>query len=511
MNTPAFIRRHRASLALIPLCLLLLAMAGAPLRRAFLSMRYPFQLDYAEGFLAVEAWQISKGESIYPSLKDYPYLVGNYPPIFPLMQAPFFMLFGPSLFWGRFFVFLAGCAIAALIAFIVYRQTGLWLPALAAPLLFWNTYALYEWVGYARVDLPAVFFSLCGLAVLMRGEGRKRLAAASLLFIVSIYTKQIQVFALAAAGLYLFCKNRPLGLRFIVANTAAILIIFALLCLFTRGEYFRHTVIYNANEFQWWQVKVWTVNLLLKFYPIYLTTLFLFAATNIMEREKGGWGVENIKPRDLFAIYALLGAASFLAIGKVGAAANYLIEFHAALAVFAGISLGGMMNTMGNGRRLPMILFACAAILLTLHAMNLTRLRRLLFSRPNPDAVSLEKGQRLLEIVRDFPEPVYSEQPVINLLAGRDVLFQPFIMSQLARESKWNESPFLKDIEARRFSLVITGQDITQEGFKWQYTPAMQEAFGRAYRPLLPSGNPTRTLLESPSGGIPYFVYVPKE
>lgn len=493
---------------LIPACVVLAVLAFQPLDRAFRSMAYPFQLDYAEGFLAVEAHMISRGQGIYPTLNDYPYLVGNYPPLYPLMQAPFFLLFGPSLFWGRLICFLSGLGIAAAMFFIIHRRTGRILPAILAPLLLINTYALYEWIGYARVDLPAIFFGILGLAILASGQGRPRRTAALVFFLVSIYTKQIQLFAPASGCLWLILRERKTGIRFTAWFLGCAFGIFLLLNLVTGGRYFMHTVVYNANVFDWWQVKAWLRHIFL-FYPFSLVTIIFFAIRHFLKWR--GTEKRSMTP-DLFTIYALFGGLSFLAIGKVGAASNYLIEAHIALYIYLGIRVSMLGDSLEGERvkkQIPAIVVI--AVLLNLQAVQLVRTSGSLFSRPNPDRTSLEKGRMMLDIVGRFPDPILCEQPIFQLLAGKEVLFQPFIMAQLQKEGKWDQGAFLEDIRTGRFSLLVTGQDIYGTSHFWQYTGEAIESMRENYELYYRNQPVKRAFMESPSGGIPYYIYIPKK
>lgn len=481
-----------------------------PLKRIYLSTRYPYQLDYAEGYIAVEAWQFSVGRTIYSSLEDYPYLVGNYPPLYPLIQAPFFFIFGPSLFWGRLICVLSAIGILILLFFIVWRHTRSFLSSILAPLIVMNAYAFYEWLGYARVDFPAIFFSIAGLAVLMKGEDKKRLRLAALFFLLSVYTKQIQIFAPVSACIYLFLRDKRKGLRFFCWLVGLGAGIFILLNIITKGQYYLHTVVYNANRYDWWQTKKWLAHLL-RLYPFYLSSIFLVVATILYERLKWNTKREKVVP-DLFIIYAVTGMISVFTIGKIGAAANYLLEFHIALALLFGLGSGWLVRSLPDWNKKIGLAIMCLLVILlvNLHAIHVIRFQRILFSRPDPDRIAREKGDELLEMIRDYPDPILCEQPIFLLLSGKEVLFQPFIMSQIQKEGKWDQERLLSDLDSARFSMIVTGQDMFQEGHIWQYTNEMRAMIREKYKPLLDAKSATRSLMESPYGGIPYFIYVPK-
>ena len=503
----------------LPALFILLSMALFPLWRAWNALQYPYSLDYAEGYLAVEAWQITHGQSIYPDLKDYPFLVSNYPPIFPLMNALPFLLSGPTLFWGRLICCLSALGILILTMRVILKKTGRLIPAILAPLLIVNTYEFYEWIAYARVDFPAIFLGLAGLVILSdeNADFDRRLQKWALLFfLLSIYTKQIQIFAPLAACIYLFSRDKKAGLRFTLAFIGSALFLFIMLSLVTGGQYFKHTVVYNANRYDWWQVWVWFRHLL-RFYFFYMLTLLLLAATFVYRMFRNRREKKRSEP-GLFSIYAIVGALSFLTIGKVGAAGNYILEAHVALAIFWGLSLFEAAKSANEipRRRATWVMLSLMAILVNLHAIHLAQTGRLLFSRPNPGKGSYGKSNMLMRVVREYPDPLLCEQPIFLLRAGKKVLFQPFIMSELSREGKWNQGKFVDDLRRRKFSLIVTGQDMFREGFLWQYTDEMRRAIRENYIPYpeppqTPSWASLNAIMRSAEDGIPYYLYVPKK
>jgi dolichyl-phosphate-mannose-protein mannosyltransferase len=480
------------------------------MERGILAMRYPYQLDYAEGFLAVESMQIAKGDSIYPSLDDYPYLVGNYPPIYPLLSVPFFLIFGPSLFWGRLICFLSVIGISVLIFFIVFRKEKTILPAFLAPFIFLCTYALFEWIAYARVDLPAVFFSIAGLAMISGRINKKNLRWAIFFFVLSVYTKQVQIFAPLSACIFLIIRNRKTGLRFSCSLIGIGVAVFLFLTAFTGGRFFSHTVLYNANIFSWWQVKRWLLHIF-RLYMFSISTVFLIFSTYIYEWFSSGKKWKRKKP-GLFTIYLFFCALSVFTIGKIGSASNYLLEFHIGCGVFIGLGIIRILkkSERSSCKYYRYILIVLIAIFLNLHVYQLFRVQRILFSRPNPGKAALKKGDIMLDIIGDYEDPVLCEQPVFPLLSGKEILFQPFIMSQLEKEKKWNQDAFIRDIKNKKFTLIVTGQDIFQEGHIWQYTKDMIESMKHNYKPLLKNNPNLKNFMESGAGGIPYYIYIPE-
>jgi hypothetical protein len=62
--------------------------------------------------------------------------------------------------------------------------------------------------------------------------------------------------------------------------------------------------------------------------------------------------------------------------------------------------------------------------------------------------------------VREEVKPTFTELAIFNLRANRDPVIQPFIVSELARQHRWDPKPFLEDLAKRKFGLIVTQVDI---------------------------------------------------
>ena len=72
------------------------------LQTDWIGITFPYPLDYGEGPLLDQAMRLVRFENIYRhDLTVPPYTLANYPPLFPLAQAPFVWAFGPAFWYGR--------------------------------------------------------------------------------------------------------------------------------------------------------------------------------------------------------------------------------------------------------------------------------------------------------------------------------------------------------------------------------------------------------------------------
>jgi hypothetical protein len=219
--------------------------------------------------------------------------------------------------------------------------------------------------------------------------------------------------------------------------------------------------------------------------------------------------IDILKRLDLITVYFLVSVLSLIGLAKQGAATNYLLEPHIAISLFLCIRLGNFITRAASQAAAPgrLMMYVLLIALLYTHAINLHQKQPILFYPHNPDLTDMKKASVVLNAVREQPGDVLSEFPIFNIMAGKQVLFHPFIMSQLAREGKWNQAPFVRDIRAQRFDVVITTQDIMNpQQFFSRYTPEMLEALRRFYQPYYSE----HKALDFGRGTL-YYLYIPGE
>ncbi|KPL08565.1 hypothetical protein AMJ85_08450 [candidate division BRC1 bacterium SM23_51] len=574
-------------------------------------LRYPYQLDSEEGFVLWQAWQLRHGHNIFRRLDSPPYVAATYAPLYPLISAALQWGKSPSFFGGRLLAALSLAAICLFMALIIWSETRQALAALLGPLLFLNSYDVYQWLPFHRVDFMALALGMAGLwfvrnhrleACATGRSSKWRFRAVCACFVAMVYTKQVELAPFVAALLYLLFSNRALAWRLLRNVAAWGLAIAAVLTLLTRGQFLVHNIYYNANPFSLWQLKTMLIGRYLddgrfmvghfsNFHRFFMVALIVCLVWFVLERlrprlekakgeeqrEKGKRQevasehitdtapqskienpesrigsqqsarekqsgvepphskVENPKSQiqnlnsetgwghlGLFALYAVVASFGLLGVGKIGAATNYLIEPKAAWSLFIALVLGKTIRpSPASGRvfsRRPV--FFPVAVVLALHAFEflcsstlfqavlpylrqpesrglVARLvqkptvRNYLASRPpvllgrdnrNPTVADVINGHRIVEALRQAEGPVFCEHAILAMHAGHDVYIQPFIMSQLAREGKWDQAPVVEALRKGQFALIVTTEDITKEGFFFHYTDEMVEAMRTAYR-----------------------------
>lgn len=496
-----------------------------PVARAFQSLAYPFQLDNVEGYLLDEALQLSAGQSIYRPITAKPYLVANYPPLYQAATAVFLRFGKPGLFFGRMLVLTSVLGICLCLFILALRAGRQFLPALMAPFLFTVTFELHSWIAYARVDLPSIFLTLLGLVCFLTEDTRTAKRLSIFFFVLALMTKQTAIAAPGACFLFLLWRNWRQALRFGVWLAFWVLLPTMILTGLTAGEYWRHTVTYNANAMDWFKVRdVWLPHLD-RFYHFYLVAIAVCLVFFVSRFICCGWrarqvdltlnpNAEDHSPSHRIAViflYFVVSLLNVLTLAKAGSAENYLLEPLVAAALFVSAGIGWCL-TEAFASRAPWLLRGVAVVVLVMTFLHADYLLRgnlggrapivAMFSRAVPDPQDMEGGTELLRTVYQSNGEVLSEDPIFLTLAGRRPPINPFILSQLAREGKWDQQPFIDEVEQKVFSSVITTVDFNAAEHFDRYTDEMAQAFRANY-----------VLMESISlgaGGQTYFVYRPR-
>ncbi|MGC8740987.1 MAG: hypothetical protein ACP5UB_05970 [Candidatus Sumerlaeaceae bacterium] len=513
-----FISRPRVTSILVALFAIWLCTFGQfTAHRIAIALEHPhLQLDNEEGALLDQTLQLRRGHLPYRPLNDYPYSVGTYPPLYLIAAAMLTMPDAPSLYGGR--LISAGALVVLWLAISVtaWRVSRSVLAALIAAGIFIATFEVYSWSPYFRVDMLALASTLLGISMALSFRlCTTTLAAGAVLFACAFFTKQTSVAAPLALAATLAFHQRQLAAKFLFFYGAAVAIPFLLLTMLTRGQFFVHTVLYNVNRMNWADLVVWAKHVW-RFYPwllgLLLAALALPQQEITQKREvapppptdktsdqlrsddlastlSGGERFVPSSPgqniRDslaLLKLYFLFSLLNFFALAKSGSAENYLLEPLAAAAILVAVAFGHTLRAQASQNSRHLQVDGVLAILLLCHTVHIARWAPVMFSSgKDPTAEDFRLASLVTQRLRSARGPVVSELAAYTVFAGKPVLFQPFIMSELARQHRWNETKFLRDIIDKRFSLIATTVDLTTDAYTDAFTPAMRQAIREHY------------------------------
>jgi hypothetical protein len=493
---------------------------------------FPLQLDAEEGFILKQALDLHAGVPIYRSIASPPFLVANYAPLFPwaLGVAHAALIGGhatfASLALGRWMTQGSAVAVALLIGLIVWIGSRAWGAAALSGMLFFSGWEVGHWGQFVRVDLPSIALTLGGLAVaageLQAAEppsraGRARLVGSALLFVAAGMTRQTTLPAPMAVALALLLARDWRRLAwFSVPGAVAALACLGVAQALTGGQFWLHVVAYNRNRADWhgWALvmrnEIW-------FFHRWLLVALGLAGGGLWATRRAEAKPSPVAARWVLPLYALLASAWLLGLAKIGSAPNYVLEPLAGWALCLGAAMGrlgrraeaagrrmenGGARTSGAARWRARLAFGLPALALATHvlrlslpvawlaalhwtsALNVRGAQWMMLARPRSPQAAIVA---LIDQARQCEGDLYCERPIVNLLVGRPVLFQPFIMSQLAREGAWDPAPMTRMIDTKRFGLMILNEDIASgaPGTEYEHACApVADAIRRAYRPV---------------------------
>ncbi|ABQ89811.1 hypothetical protein RoseRS_1411 [Roseiflexus sp. RS-1] len=316
--------------------------------RAWHVLTFPYPLDYGEGPLLAQVNHLRSGASLphlYGDPAQPPYLVVNYPPVYLIVTS----LVAPLLDWtlpGSATTPLAGrlvtlCA-TLICVLLIWRLTlppdpsirrataGQSGTALIVALAFLALPIVREWSALMRVDLLGVCLGLWGLLLTRR---LSRLAA--ILIALSLLVKPSLIAAPAAALVWLWFRDRRRALEVAAGMVALGGAAAGALQVASGGWFWLHVVSANANPWSpalaegFWRDQAAILG------SLWLGAVFA-AALILMRGARRKTRQSNVPPPPAETVYALLpivytcfGAYVAFGVGKVGAYANYFLEFYA--------------------------------------------------------------------------------------------------------------------------------------------------------------------------------------
>jgi hypothetical protein len=161
-----------------------------------------------------------------------------------------------------------------------------------------------------------------------------------------------------------------------------------------------------------------------------------------------------------------------LTAGKSGANSNFFLDWDCVGCVLIGIML---CDLIGAEWRAPV---AATGPILGLMILGVV----ILPQRDIADRV-LEALQgpmtALLDRIAAATKPVASEEMALLMRAGKPLVFEPAIVTELATLGRWDEGPLVRMIRSGGFAFMITTDNTV--GGSERRTPAVDAAMRQAY------------------------------
>lgn len=478
---------------------MLLVVALGPLAR-FAStsanwLDYPYPRPGSEGLILYESLLFKHGGDIYAPITPDRFISGPYPPVYYWLAAtvlpdklPDFSTPGGvnSIFRsGRIVSLVATIFVALLLPVLIVFQGGFVgkgrrvvvaaaLAGLLSGLLFLSLPQVMVWATRFRGDMLMIALTATGLTCIAIGSSGRDwtrgawawLIAGVVLFSLAFYTKQTALAGPIAAAAYLLIRDWRTGLKWCIAMGIVVLAPFLVLDLATDHWFYLKMVTYHSLP-----LRSLTLTRLLQFafwedqWPLILLAIaqFVYVAIALFR----SWRNHAFDSRPLLIPLFTLAALVTLPTGAVvGADHNHLLISGLAISAATGALLADLIVRLTDPETPQPLIWAAsaaAALLVIVYAVFTSEPS----SWYNPDLIkpSADQQEQLRKIVLNIsqnPGTVYfSDDPGYVALAGKATTYDdPFTMTALANEGRWDETAYRNHLSNGDFALLLLSCDV---------------------------------------------------
>jgi len=408
-------------------------------------LAYPHEVVVSEGAVGLGVQSILDGTPLYDRTRfeREPFVVLHYTPLYYLIAAPLLAVMKAPFAAGRLVSIVFTLLVAIAAAAIVTRLTRSRLAGLSAALLWLSFYQVVFWGTTQRVDAPAIFFEVAGLAIALVDRDKSRTPWAALpLFVLAWATKQVMVVGLVAVTIELIARDRRKGVRFALAAAASLATAFGLLTIGTHGAFWRATVSATVSAHA---DPPWVIfsNAELFFGSPWNMLLFVLAG-----------GAAWWRRDRLLGLY--LGVGLVLAIATD---ANFPRFFPpmAAMAILVPVLLhdSAPRPALRQALLATLVFFGGAHFLYEMRSLVRERILSL-----RPDGPRLKVAEDLAALTPEGGTVLAQDLGMVLSAKRTPALADPLVMSILAGNDAWDPRMLASGIRERRYDAIVLNRPI---------------------------------------------------
>ncbi len=417
---------------------------------AFTMVRAQHELSQPESVVAAHSTMLARDGTLYYSLKDYPYTVSAYMPIFYFLEAAGVHAGLTAVLTGRLISFAALLASFALCWRLVLLYTGNRYAAWIAALLASSSTLLLNWGTIAQVDMLAIALSLAGFYQFSRYyvRGENTLFWAGLLAAAAFFTKQTMLAAPAAMFVLLLPRKPKTALIFGAALGGSIAALALAINAALNGRFFTDTVFANINPFDLEKLAQH-----LKYFALIsgsLVVALAFALPRLVRSRSAA----------LLVYFGLAMVLFLMLASKVGSDSNYQLEPTLLLIVCtcAGLVELNLFELIFRNSRSYLTLLQGLILLFIVQnyriAVPETIARYLKENLFRGEMAAVEP------YLKNTSGPIFSTDldPVVRWRGRLDI--EPLIYGLLVSAGRIDPEPVRKDFAQSAFPVVILYEDI---------------------------------------------------
>lgn len=246
--------RARQALLLLSLAVFLTTF-GLFAYRASLVASFPYPIKYGEGILLDQSRRAFSEPGLYPPFEEAPYVIGNYPPVYPMVVGLLPELEKSPFFMGRLVSLLSILGTSFLLVSIVRALAGT-TPGLWAGAVFLSTPEILEFGSLMRVDSLGLLLGVGGGYCFLRSaahEGPPRRnwrLLGSAAFFLSIYTRHSLLAIPLGTFVILLLREGRRSLLWPLGLLGAGIVAFLVGSAVSGGELYTHLIYLNQLPFE---------------------------------------------------------------------------------------------------------------------------------------------------------------------------------------------------------------------------------------------------------------------
>jgi len=351
------------------------------------------------------------------------------------------------------------------------------------------------------------------------------------LLLIAGFTKLQAVDALAAGFAYLLIRRPGWFITALVSSALATGAIVLMVNTATDGQFWLNVVLANVNEYDiaitWQTYGQW-----FRLQGVLIVCSTLYVLWDLWRAARA----RSLQPITIWSLYFVAGSAMGMLTGKWGAGPAYLIAAIAASCVCTAGLLARLWGLQTSDRRSPAqsllsrlqlpnfrpVVALLAAVLFCLQAVlnvhlptsgrifgTIARIIGVAEASSYPpypyydsagftqlghllDPADSANGWAMVEMIRSVEGPVWSEEAMLTLLAGKDVVTNPTQLLNLSKSDMLDTSQMIALIEQRAFGAVVFRalfypDDVKEAIFRNYYWARSFKMNGFDYWVLLPA------------------------
>ncbi len=424
--------------------------------------------DYTSGELLdhLLTW-IHTGKIYLPLGEDHPYRILNYPPLF-FIFAGWISKLGMAPFVAARILSVFAFVLASSILFLWLKREGvslkgcLWIITLTT-----TSIPIFYSLGQFQIHLLAIAITLTGFYFLGHLRSHPQAILSACFLVLACFVKHTQVISVLAALLWMIVYRNKYFFTHVL--TTLLLGIAGLLAiqLSFGTEVWRHLYNYTVGQYSFAQFfEQWAS---------FFLPWFIFFGLGI-------WiSIQQPAQRKDLRWWYFVGSSVWIVLAtRIGSGYHYYTEWAFAVLLWIGPSLANWIENKNGGHVQPahtfglvfQIIGANVALGILLY-VNITHLA--------------QAESALPQICKEFENisaSIPAEPPSMVLACNKQPALHPFIMSSLANQGLWDETPFLQKLSDGTYPVLLLPnrpENLPTKIQKQRWTPAMRSAMIHHY------------------------------